>query len=288
MTSLPRARRFDWNNLRLRVVSGGILAPTALALVWFDWHDHLAFLVLVAVAVTLLSFEWAMMVAPKAPTRVAVVMTIAVLTVAFLTYDAPGSDASPARLSFIWSAVAMTALGALAAAVVSRGVTSRTMDAAYGVLYIAPACLAILWLRETRQGAGWTVMLLATTWAADIAAFVAGNALKGPKLWPRYSPNKTWSGFFGGLLGAVLAAVGVANFLMHLSLAGAAVIGLAGGLATMMGDLWESMLKRRFGVKDSGDLIPGHGGLLDRVDGLMFATIVFAVARLVVFLGWAH
>jgi phosphatidate cytidylyltransferase len=296
MTSLPRARRFDWNNLRLRVVSGGILAPAALALVWFHWHDHLAFLVLVAVAVTLLSFEWAMMVAPKAPTRVAVVMTIAVLTVAFLTYDAPGSDNSPARLSFIWSAVAMTALGALAAAVVSRGVTSRTMDAAYGVLYIAPAALAILWLRETRQGNGWTVMLLATTWAADIAAFVAGNALKGPKLWPRYSPNKTWSGFFGGLFASVAVAVAIAGLpllpdrqpLIHLSLVGAAVIGLAGGLATMMGDLWESMLKRRFGVKDSGDLIPGHGGLLDRVDGLMFATIVFAVARLVVFLGWAH
>jgi phosphatidate cytidylyltransferase len=75
---------------------------------------------------------------------------------------------------------------------------------------------------------------------------------------------------------------------MHLSLAGAALIGLAGGLATMMGDLWESMLKRRFGVKDSGDLIPGHGGLLDRVDGLMFATLVFAAARLIVRFGWAH
>ena len=68
----------------------------------------------------------------------------------------------------------------------------------------------------------------------------------------------------------------------------AGLIGLAAGLATMMGDLWESMLKRRFGVKDSGDLIPGHGGLLDRVDGLMFATMVFAAARLIVRYGWAH
>ena len=296
MTSLPRARRFDWNNLRLRVVSGALLAPAALVIVWLDWHDHLAFLVLVAVAVTLLSFEWSVMVAPKAPARVAVVMTLSVLMVAFLTYAAPGSGETSARLSFIWSAIAMTAVGALASAAASRGVTRRAMDAAYGVLYIAPACLAILWLRETKQGAGWTVMLFATTWAADIAAFIAGNALKGPKLWPRYSPNKTWSGFFGGLAASVVVAVGVAGLpllptgqtLIHLSLAGAAVIGLAGGLATMMGDLWESMLKRRFGVKDSGDLIPGHGGLLDRVDGLMFATVVFAAARLIVFLGWAH
>jgi phosphatidate cytidylyltransferase len=74
----------------------------------------------------------------------------------------------------------------------------------------------------------------------------------------------------------------------QLNLAGAAVIGFAGGLATMAGDLWESMLKRRFGVKDSGDLIPGHGGLLDRVDGLMFAVVVVAGARLVNHLGWAH
>ena len=71
-------------------------------------------------------------------------------------------------------------------------------------------------------------------------------------------------------------------------LAGAALIGLLAGLATMGGDLWESMLKRRYGVKDSGDLIPGHGGLLDRVDGMMFAVMVFALARLVVRFGWAH
>ena len=75
---------------------------------------------------------------------------------------------------------------------------------------------------------------------------------------------------------------------MRLSLAGAALIGLLGGLATMAGDLWESILKRRFGVKDSGDLIPGHGGLLDRVDGLIFAVVVIAGARLIVHLGWAH
>ena len=146
----------------------------------------------------------------------------------------------------------------------------------------------MIWLIGTPQGSGWTLMLFAATWGADIFAFGVGNALKGPKLWPRYSPNKTWSGFFGGLVGAVVGAVAVAASLMHLSLLGAGVIGFAGGLATMAGDLWESMLKRRFGVKDSGDLIPGHGGLLDRVDGLMFAVMVFAVARLVVKFGWAH
>ncbi|MGI9170752.1 MAG: phosphatidate cytidylyltransferase, partial [Caulobacteraceae bacterium] len=200
-----------------------------------------------------------------------------VVTVILLSYL--GRDAEA------WACVA---LGALAAGAVARGASRRAVDAAYGVLYIAPACLVIVWLRETPQGAGWTTMLLATTWAADIAAFLVGSALKGPKLWPRFSPNKTWSGLIGGLASAMAAAVGIAASLMHLSLAGAALIGLAGGLATMAGDLWESMLKRRFGVKDSGDLIPGHGGLLDRVDGLMFAVMVFGLARLVVHFGWAH
>jgi phosphatidate cytidylyltransferase len=132
-------------------------------------------------------------------------------------------------------------------------------------------------------------MILAVAWAADIAAFLVGSAMKGPKLWPQFSPNKTWSGFFGGLIAASLAALAVARFLpMGLDPPRAAALGLFAGLATMAGDLWESMLKRRFGVKDSGDLIPGHGGLLDRVDGLMFAVLAVAAARLLVNLGWPH
>ncbi|MFI4976706.1 MAG: phosphatidate cytidylyltransferase [Caulobacterales bacterium] len=282
MTSLPQARRFDWSNLGLRVASAALLAPAAIAAVWFFDPDQpfllrAPFLLMVTVAAALMCIEWGMMVAPKASARVAAVMTVFVVGVVLLTYD---------RLTF--DAFACIGAGALAAALVSRGHTARVVDAAYGVLYIAPACLAIVWLRDTLQGRGWTIMLLSTTWAADIGAFVVGNALKGPKLWPRFSPNKTWSGFIGGLTFSVLAAVSVAHWLMHLSLTGAALIGFLGGLATMMGDLWESMLKRRFGVKDSGDLIPGHGGLLDRVDGLMFATVVFAAARLVVRYGWAH
>jgi phosphatidate cytidylyltransferase len=281
---MARARRFDWRNLALRAGSGLILAPTALAIVWFD-PFHVSFVILIAAAVAVLSYEWAVMAAKSAVARVAVTMTAAVLGVVFFTYT-----------GHIWTALTVMLLGAVVAGLVSQGVTERRADAAYGVLYVAPACLAIIWLRfgtpewqkPPWQGAGWITMLLATTWAADISAFAVGNALKGPKLWPRFSPNKTWSGFFGGLLGAAGAAIGVAALLMHLSLVGAGLIGLAGGLATMMGDLWESMLKRRFGVKDSGDLIPGHGGLLDRVDGLMFATLVFAAARLIVRLGWAH
>ncbi|HWA60332.1 MAG TPA: phosphatidate cytidylyltransferase [Caulobacteraceae bacterium] len=283
MTSLPRARRFDWNNLGVRAASAAVLAPAALFLTWIDPRP---FLVLVSVAVSVISIEWGVMTARQGPVRVAAVVTIATLTVTFLAYT-----------DHILPAWACVAVGALAAAAVARGVSARAVDAAYGVLYIAPACLTLVWLRGTAQGEWWTVMLFATTWAADIFAFLVGSALKGPKLWPRYSPNKTWSGLFGGLAGAVGASAAVAAgnsafagaaAKMHVSLAAACVIGLAGGVATMAGDLWESMLKRRFGVKDSGDLIPGHGGLLDRVDGLMFATIAFGAARLVAHYGWAR
>jgi phosphatidate cytidylyltransferase len=138
---------------------------------------------------------------------------------------------------------------------------------------------------------GWTILVFAITWSADIFAYAVGNVLKGPKLWPSLSPNKTWSGFVGGLVGAMATSMAVAASpysTARLSLGAAAMIGLAGGMATMAGDLCESMLKRRFGVKDSGDLIPGHGGLLDRVDGLLFAVLAVAGARLIYQSGWAR
>jgi phosphatidate cytidylyltransferase len=281
MTSLPQARVFDWTNFGLRVVSGLILAAGALAAVWvFDWpapYWRAPFFLLVAGAGVLLSLEWASMAAPHAAMRAAIATAAAVVAVILLAF-----------LRLYWEAWALVLVGAMISAAAARGTAARIIDVAYGVLYIAPAGIVIVWLRQSLQGAGWTLMLFATTWAADIAAFAVGNLVGGPKLWPRFSPNKTWSGFAGGLAGAAGASVGVAAAFMHLSLAGAALIGLAGGLATMAGDLWESVLKRRFGVKDSGDLIPGHGGLLDRVDGLMFAVMVFALARLVVHFGWAH
>jgi phosphatidate cytidylyltransferase len=127
-------------------------------------------------------------------------------------------------------------------------------------------------------------LVFVVAWASDVMAFVVGSLLKGPKLWPRYSPNKTWSGFIGGLVAGALAGWVIAAFIpgglgVPDPIWGLA-LGLAGASATMAGDLWESALKRRFGVKDAGGLIPGHGGLLDRVDGLMFAAVVLAGCRL--------
>jgi phosphatidate cytidylyltransferase len=288
MMSLPQGRRFDWSNLGLRIASGFVLVPTALYAT-LGQHQHwvpalqghqeaLPYLLLVSVSVALLAIEWGGMSAPTAPVRVSAAVTAAVLAAVFLGYEQ----------HYAWAWIAMI-VGALAAALVARGVAERPADAAYGVSYIAPAALCLVWLRATNQGVWWTLMLFACTWGADIGAFAVGSILKGPKLWPRFSPNKTWSGFFGGLATAMAAGTAMASLpYFQLSLWAAAFIGLSVGLATMAGDLWESALKRRFGVKDSGDIIPGHGGLLDRVDGLMFAVVVMALARLANEIGWGH
>lgn len=273
MTSSPPAKRFDWSNLGLRIASAVVIAPAAVGAAWVGGWPYL---VLIAVGVALLSLEWGGMSAPVAPTRVSAAVTAAVLASVFLAYQDQDLLA--------WTAAA---LGALAAALVARGVAERPADAAFGVVYIAPAAICLVWLRATDQGHWWMMTLFAATWAADIGAFAVGSLLKGPKLWPRFSPNKTWSGFVGGLAASALAGFAMALFsVFQLNLAAAALVGLSVGLATMAGDLWESMLKRRFGVKDSGDLIPGHGGLLDRVDGLMFAVVVMALVRLANIWGW--
>ena len=282
MTSPSPAKRFNWKNLRVRVLSATVLVPTVVSAVWFGgvW-----FLALVSVCVALLAREWGMMSAPRAPKGVALAIGVAVLVAVVAAFRG--------HYYLTWP---LLVVGAILAAMIARGAVERRADAAYGVIYIAPACIALVWLRIVDAGLSWTLLLFAVTWFADIFAFVAGSILKGPKLWPKFSPNKPWSGFFGGLVAASIAAVGIAALSevlpalpdMNLSSPVAALIGFLGGLSTMMGDLWESMLKRRFGVKDSGDLIPGHGGLLDRVDGLMFAAIVIAGVRLIYLYGWAR
>jgi phosphatidate cytidylyltransferase len=280
MTSPSPAKRFNWSNLRIRVASATVLVPTVVAAVWFGdvWY-----LGLILVGVALLAREWAEMSARRAVLGVALAIGAAVAISVIVAFRG--------HYYITWPVVVV---GALAAASMARGAVERRADAAYGVIYIAPAVIAMIWLRRMDAGLSWTLLMFTVTWFADIFAFATGSLLKGPKLWPRFSPNKTWSGFFGGLVAASLGAVGIVALSqalpalpdLHLAWPVAAAIGLLGGLATMTGDLWESILKRRFGVKDSGDLIPGHGGMLDRVDGLMFAAIVVAGARLLDQWGW--
>ncbi|WP_164158291.1 phosphatidate cytidylyltransferase, partial [Sandarakinorhabdus rubra] len=158
-----------------------------------------------------------------------------------------------------------------------------------GLLYCALPVVALIWLRAQPWGLYATLFVMAVVWGADIAAYFTGRALGGPKLAPAISPNKTWSGALGGLAGSLIAASlvaliwpGYANAAGLLRLAGLAVP-LA--VLSILGDLYESGLKRRAGVKDSGSLLPGHGGVMDRLDGLVPAAV--AGAGVFAATGWA-
>lgn len=147
------------------------------------------------------------------------------------------------------------------------------MITAYGILYIGLLFSFLILLRNLPGGTGYTALALVATWACDITAYFIGVNFGKKKLCPRISPNKTIAGAWGGLAGSTagLAAIGLA---LHLPVAHLLILGVLAGLAAEAGDLAESALKRYTGVKDSGRLLPGHGGLLDRCDSLLFVAPV--------------
>ena len=144
-----------------------------------------------------------------------------------------------------------------------------------GVLYALVLGLGLLVLRDSAEyGLAAIAVLVAVVAATDIGAFVAGRALGGPKLWPAVSPKKTWAGAIGGLSAGIAVGL-VAAGLLDLEIgAGLVAVFVVLSISSQCGDLFESFVKRRFGAKDSGRLVPGHGGLMDRVDGLVFASAV--------------
>ena len=160
-------------------------------------------------------------------------------------------------------------LGLLAGAAFFTVIVTRQPRLAAGVLYAGVPVMALIVIRRQVGGDGltWTLWALALVWATDIGAYFAGRAIGGPKLWPAVSPNKTWAGLLGGVAAAGLFAAAMhvrADLPLRLTLATPALAVLAQG-----GDLYESWLKRRAGVKDSGALLPGHGGVMDRLDGVV-------------------
>jgi phosphatidate cytidylyltransferase len=148
---------------------------------------------------------------------------------------------------------------------------------AAGTLYIGAPTVALLLLRQSADHPVWTVvLLLLAVWATDTGALISGSLIGGPKLAPMLSPKKTWAGFFGGTSAAAVVA-GVFAVILRAAPGPAALFAVALSLAGHAGDLFESYVKRRVGRKDSGGLIPGHGGVLDRIDSILFAAPVAAV-----------
>ncbi|MBI3274716.1 MAG: CDP-archaeol synthase, partial [Methylocystis sp.] len=196
---------------------------------------------------------------------------------------AGGGAALVVGAAFAWRGMpAPAALGlvAFALGVAMLAERGRRLWAAGGVLYAGSLTISVCLLRGSSAiGALAIAWLFAVVWGTDAMAYFGGRIIGGPKLWPRISPGKTWSGTLVGVLsgavfGAAIARWGLAS---DVALAPAFVAGLVGGALAQTGDLFESAIKRRFGVKDSGRLIPGHGGAMDRLDGFIFASAVAAL-----------
>jgi phosphatidate cytidylyltransferase len=151
-------------------------------------------------------------------------------------------------------------------------------------LYTGMTLAALVHLSALEQGPWWIILALAVTWMNDTGGYFAGRAFGKHKLYPRISPSKTWEGAIGGAAASTAGALIIKFcFLTSIPLAGAALIGLGGSIIGPLGDLSESMLKRAFGAKDSGAMLPGHGGLLDRIDALLFVApfVLFCAQHLI-------
>jgi len=179
----------------------------------------------------------------------------------------------------------LTGLGAIVpalllvlAAVIVAAVHTRTIWLPAGVVYAAVLAVSLVMIRVAPElGFEALIFVLAVVWATDSGAFFAGRTIGGPKLAPRISPKKTWAGALGGLLAALFAGV-AACWLVNVSISLELIaVALSLSIVSQVGDLFESWVKRRFDAKDSGSIIPGHGGVMDRVDGLTFAAAAAVV-----------
>lgn len=247
------------SNLQLRVISAVILAVIVLAITWFG---GIAFRFLAAIIGAAILYEWLTMsrgVSSRDNQLVASVGAALVL-VALLLGLAP-----------YW-VFGLLAAGVLATLAHSWSV-GTTNWAAAGLVYAGLSAIALAFLRgQDLPGLLAILFLFATVWATDILAYFVGRAVGGPKLAPSISPGKTQSGALGGAVGGVIAGVLLGWVAGAPSLALLAIIALVLSIVAQAGDLFESWVKRRHGVKDSGSLIPGHGGVMDRVDGLVAAA----------------
>ncbi|HEX4615623.1 MAG TPA: phosphatidate cytidylyltransferase [Stellaceae bacterium] len=251
------------------MVSALVLAPLPVAAIWFGW-PWLPLLTGLAAAV--MAWEWGRLCRGGQFGRTGILL-VAVVLVAV----AAAALASPGL------ALAIALLGAALVLWAAR----RTRDAepqwtAFGALWVALPCVCLLWLAgDGPTGRATLLWLLAVVWATDIGAYAVGRTFGGPRLAPRWSPRKTWAGLAGGTVCAALTGWATATWLGISPGLPLAVVSAGLAIVEQFGDLAESVAKRRFGVKDSSGLIPGHGGLLDRLDGLLAVIPVVALLTLI-------
>ncbi|MEX0365705.1 MAG: phosphatidate cytidylyltransferase [Ruegeria sp.] len=249
-----------WSDLAARMLSAVVLIAIGAVEVWLG---GLWFETFIAIACALMIWELVRMIDP-ALRGVAVQLGLVTGCAVLLSFHVPPVFRLPILV---------------APALVGAGQVSRHR-VLYGVfaLWIAAAGLGFIAIRET-MGFGWMLWLISVVVATDVAGYFAGKAIGGPKFWPRISPKKTWAGTAGGWVAAAL--VGTAFAIQAGFGVPFVVVSVLASMASQAGDIAESAVKRKLGVKDSSNLIPGHGGFLDRFDGMMGAAVFVLIAGLI-------
>lgn len=256
----PDAKLRTPSNLRMRMIASVVMiAVASMALLFGD----IAFWLLAVVISLFMMAEWSDL--QKATAREK--------RLAQYSLSVPLAVMAPATL--VLEVHDFFALGLLVGAAFFVAIVTRRRSLGQGVIYCGLPVLALIFLRRQDEGLLWAFWALSLVWATDIGAFFAGRSIGGPKLAPKLSPNKTWAGLIGGIVAASLLAIVLHvqyGLPWRMTLATPFLAVLAQG-----GDLYESWLKRRAGVKDSGNILPGHGGLLDRLDGVVPVAPVAAL-----------
>jgi len=270
MSSSPSS--FLSSNLTKRVLSAFILIPVVLGAVWLgDW----AYFALIALVSGLGMAEWLGLTAQKMAIR-GKSAAFAGLLVPLVTQMTRGWLAALILLGLGMVLTFYYARCAGKDGKLADGLSPRWVAA--GLPYLALGAGGMLALRAVPdKGLFLTCFLLFSVWATDTGAYAAGRTIGGPKLLPRISPKKTWAGLIGGMVLAALIGYGCALGFGESAPASYAALAAVLALVSQAGDFFESYVKRRAGAKDSGTLIPGHGGVLDRIDGLLFAAAFMAL-----------
>jgi phosphatidate cytidylyltransferase len=247
-------------NLVMRVIVALVLAPLSIAIAYAGgW----LWTILVTLAAIGLYVEWLTIIGAAGERRV-VASGVAALAIAGLCLATGQIDASLVALALGLAGVAMLS-------------SAQPIWTGGGFFYAAAAQVASVLVRLDRvYGFVALILILLVVWATDIGGYFVGRGIGGPKLWPRVSPGKTWAGAIGGFAASLIVAAGFAALGLGKTVP-LLLLGAALSIVSQLGDLFESAVKRRFGVKDSSHIIPGHGGLLDRLDGFVAAVVMAAI-----------
>ena len=257
-------RSAKWGDLGIRTASSLILIPAVIACAWYGgfWFKGLVLLL-----AGLIAHEWVSIVHPKNITQYALHMAAAICGTLF-------PDMFGAEIALL----AILALALASGLMVRFGNSGSNKWRYFGVFYVGIPAIAFTLLRsDPTYGFSAILWIFLIVWAADILAYFAGRTIGGPKLAPVISPKKTWAGLGGAVAGSTLASSIFAYTFQLNGISDLAVLAASLALVEQVGDLFESALKRFHGIKDSGNLIPGHGGVIDRVDGLIAVAVFAAV-----------